>query len=271
MITKSLYKFPAQLVHILCLPAFFMLFALLYSPQALDTLLHTAENAYSFNVFSFHLSICTAIIIVQLCITRVLILYLFRTRISLNIAGYVAWCLAEIVAMSAFIALYISLMSPGESDWFQFLGTSLKCMLETMAFPYIIIALSYWLSDALNRDFTDEGKRLKFYDNRHLLKFITAASSILCIEAHENYIIIHYVENGAVKSYEVRNSMKNIESMCEQAGFVRAHRSFIVNPSHVTVIRKDRGGFYFAELDSASEREIPVSKKYYEKVASSLL
>lgn len=271
MITKSLLRFPAQVVHALCMPAFFMLFALLYNPQGLDALLHTAEGAYGFNAFSFNLSICIAIIAVLLCLTRMLGMYLLRSRIELSIAQYVAWCLAEVVAMAAFVALFLTLMNPGKESYFLFLGKCLQCLLETMAFPYVIIALAYWLHDAKNPDISEDGRRIKFYDSRHLLKFATTAESILYIQASENYIVIHYVENGIARKFELRNSMKNMEQTCENAGFVRAHRSYLVNPSHITVIRKDRGGFYFAELDSGSEREIPVSKKYYENVASSLL
>lgn len=270
MLTRSILRFPAQVVHVLCLPAFFMLFALLYSPQALDTLLHTAEGAYSFNVFSFNLPICTAIIAATLCITRMLALFFLRRRISMSIAGYVAWCIAEAVIIAAFVALFLTLMNPGDESYFSFLGRCVRCILESLAIPYIIIALAYWLHDAKHPDIADEGHRIKFYDNRHLLKFATTADSIVYIQASENYSIINYLENGNSKQFEIRNSMKNMEETCEKAGFIRAHRSYIVNPRHITVIRKDRGGFYFAELDGGSEREIPVSKKCYEKVASSL-
>lgn len=271
MITRSLLKFTAQIVHVLCLPAFFMLFALLYCPQALDSLLHTADGAYNLNVFSFNLSICTAIIVVLLCLTRMLLMYLLRGHINISVAGYVAWCLAEVVAMAAFMALFLTLMNPGKESYFLFLGRSLQCMLETMIFPYVIIALAYWLHDASNRDSSSEEHRIRFYDNRHLLKFATSAASILYLEASENYIIIHYLENGTAKKFELRNSMKSMEETCEKYGFVRAQRSYIVNPSHITSIRKDSRGYYFAELDNGPERAIPVSKKCYEKVADALL
>lgn len=270
MITKSILRFSAQVVHALCIPAFFMLFALLYCPQALDSLLHTADGVYGFNAFSFNLPICTAIIVVVLCLTRMLALYLLRGHLSLNIGGYVAWCLAEVVIMAAFIALFLTLMNPGDESYFLYLGRTLSCMLETMCFPYVIIALSYWLYDARNPVEQMEGRKIKFYDNRHLLKFATAAENILYIQANENYIVIHYLENDNVKKFELRNSMKSMEETCEKAGFVRAHRSYIINPRHINVIRKDHGGFYFAELDNGPEREIPVSKKCYEKVVSSL-
>ncbi|MCQ2178969.1 MAG: LytTR family transcriptional regulator [Bacteroidales bacterium] len=270
MITKSLLRFPAQLVHVLCMPAFFMLFALLYKPQGLEALLHTAEGAYRFNVFSFNLSICIAIITVLLCLTRMIAMYLLRSHMEMSIARYVAWCLAEVVAMAAFVALFLTLMNPGEESYFHFLGDSVQCLLEAMAFPYIILALAYWLHDAKDPDISEDNHRIRFYDSRHLLKFATTADSILYIQASENYIVIHYLENGTARKFELRNSMKNMEQTCENAGFVRAHRSYLVNPRHITVIRKDRGGFYFAELDSGSEREIPVSKKCYEKVAQAL-
>lgn len=269
MISKSLLRLPTQVVHVLAIPAFFMLFGLLYRPEALDSLLHTADGAYNLNAFSFNISICTAIAAVTLCLTR-LAMYLLRGRLEFTVASYVAWCIGEAVAISAFVALFLTLMNPGKESYFLFLGRSLQCMMETLALPYVILTLSYWLHDALHPEVEGEGRRIKFYDNRHLLKFATSADSILYIQASENYIIIHYMENGTSKQFELRNSMKNMEETCEKAGFVRAHRSYLINPSHITVIRKDRGGFYFAELDGGPEREIPVSKKCYEKVASSL-
>ena len=168
------------------------------------------------------------------------------------------------------MALYLTLMSKGGYGFFQMLGMCLPALVSILVYPYIILTLYYCLKQALNAPSPDESTRLKFYDSRHQLKFITSAASVLYIEAAENYIILHYGENGVEKKYQIRNSMKNIEPLCASAGFVRTHRSFIVNPSHVKLIRKDPGGFYFAELGTSREGGIPVSKKYYDALAAVL-
>ena len=93
---------------------------------------------------------------------------------------------------------------------------------------------------------------------------------MLYIEANENYIIVHYQENGIEKRFQIRNSMKNIEPLCERAGFVRTHRSYIVNPAHIRMVRKDVNGLYFADLGTENSDGIPVSKKYYDNVTAAL-
>ena len=63
--------------------------------------------------------------------------------------------------------------------------------------------------------------------------------------------------------------MKAIDELCQDHGLLRCHRSFYVNPVHVKVLRKDREGVIFAELD-ADTRHIPVTKRYYDRLAELL-
>mgnify|MGYP003305537612 FL=1 len=51
------------------------------------------------------------------------------------------------------------------------------------------------------------------------------------------------------------------------AGLVRCHRSFYINPVHVKVLRRDKDGIMYAELDADDVRHIPVSKTYYERIS----
>jgi DNA-binding LytR/AlgR family response regulator len=51
---------------------------------------------------------------------------------------------------------------------------------------------------------------------------------------------------------------------------MRCHRSFYINPAHVKVLRKDRDGIMYAELDADDVRHIPVSKKYYDHLSDML-
>jgi DNA-binding LytR/AlgR family response regulator len=64
--------------------------------------------------------------------------------------------------------------------------------------------------------------------------------------------------------------MKSIEPLCEQAGFARTHRCFIVNPMHIKSIRKDTGGVNFADLGCERSEGIPISKKYYDNITALL-
>ena len=81
---------------------------------------------------------------------------------------------------------------------------------------------------------------------------------------------IYYVENGRVKDYSLRSSMKAIDELCQDNGLVRCHRSFYINPAHVKVLRKDKDGIMYAELDVDDVRHIPVSKTYYGRLSDML-
>ena len=111
---------------------------------------------------------------------------------------------------------------------------------------------------------------MRFYDNRHNLKFVANPESLLYIAAEENYINIFYMENRKEKCYVLRNSMKSVEEICLENGMIRCHRSFYINPRHVDVLRKDKDGIMYAELDMKESRHVPVSKSYYKTLSDAL-
>ena len=74
---------------------------------------------------------------------------------------------------------------------------------------------------------------------------------------------INYIENDRVKEFVLRSSMKALDEICQDNGLVRCHRSFYINPARIKVLRKDKDGIMYAELDADDVRTIPVSKTYY--------
>ena len=265
----KLLEFFPNFLYVLAIPAFFLLSVLLYEPRLLCELMHTGEAEGTLDaLYSFNIAIVTAILFVGMTLIR-LPMWLLRRKIDLTLGWYAVWCVFEIVVLSAFIALYLTLMSK-EGGYFLYLGRSLSALFSILVYPYLILTLLYLSHDTADEQSFDDSVRMKFYDNRHQLKFITSASSILCVEANENYIIIHYLENGDAKSYQLRNTLKSVEPLCAKAGFVRTHRGYIVNPAHVKQVRKEPGGFYYADLESGLQAGIPVSKKYYDSLVSTL-
>ena len=263
---KSLTHFMPIYLYALIMPFFFLISCLLYEPSHICELMRTGGEEY----FSFNISIVAAIILVVMSLSRV-VLFLLRKSMNMTLGWFGMWCVLETVLTAAFVALYLVLFGHGEQGgFFLYLGHCTTTLGSIFIYPYVILTLAYSYHDAKIGTPIEAGDRLKFYDSRHQLKFITSAGSVLFLEASENYIIIHYEENGIEKKYQIRNAMKNVEPLCEKAGFVRAHRSFILNPAHVKLIRKDPRGFYFADLDLGSGDGIPVSRKYYDAVTSAL-
>ena len=110
---------------------------------------------------------------------------------------------------------------------------------------------------------------MRFYDNQHNLKLVLMPSSIIYISAEENYVNIFYKENDRVRDYSLRSSMKALDELCQENGLVRCHRSFYINPAQVKVLRKDKDGIMYAEMN-ADVRHIPVSKTYYGQLSEML-
>lgn len=266
---KALSSFPPNLAYVFALPAFFLLSVLLYEPSHLVDLMHAGEGAAG-SLYYFNLSIVTAIILVVMVLSRVLF-FLLRKHLDMTLGWFSMWCVLETVIISAFVALYLSLMDKGGDGFFLFLGRSLSTLGSIFIYPYVILTLAFALSQAKNAALAEPETRLKFYDSRHQLKFITSAESLLYVEASENYVIIHFNENGAEKKYQLRNTLKSVEPLCEKAGFVRTHRGYIVNPRHVRLIRKEPGGTFFADIGSDRPQGIPVSKRYYDNLTAALL
>ena len=256
-------RFVPQLLHIIVLPIFFFIFILIYKP--LDTVEYLGNDW-----FAVHLTIISCIILLCVAVCRLLFYYL---PIRLNLAIYIFWCLLEIIFYSLFVALYLWLALHRSSPYFEVVASSFEYIFLTSVIPYSVLTLSlrlYEYDKKLENPEEANLQRMRFYDFRHNLKFVVNPESLLYIAAEENYINIFYIENRKEKMYTLRNSMKSVEELCLDNGMVRCHRSFYINPRHVEVLRKDKEGVMYAELDIKESRHVPVSKSYYKTLSDKL-
>lgn len=267
---RSINSIGSLTVHVFAITGFLLLCILLYEPRLLCLLLRTGEGVSRIsNVYPFNIAIVCAIALGSMLVCR-LVFFLVRKYLTFTLPYYALWCVGEVLFMSAFVALYLVLFGRHQENYFYYLATTFRSLIGMLVYPYIIIAQVYYAHDLPKQFLVEDDMRLKFYDSRHLLKLTTNASSILYIQANENYLDIYYLENERMKKYELRNSMKSIEELCQKAGFVRTHRSFIVNPSFVKLVAKGEEGRYYAKLSVQDSPEIPVTKKNYDSLLSLL-
>ncbi len=255
-------RFVPQLLHMILLPAFFFAFMLIYHPF----------NSVEFlggEWFGVHLTISACIILLCMIIMRLLYYYL---PLRLNYSLYISWCFSEVIFSSFLVALYIYLVRLKPMPYFETFAISFQYLSTSLIFPYVMLALSMRLHELINKaEQTSSGNnRMRFYDERHNLKLVLTEESVLYITAEENYVDIYYTENGKQRNYVLRSSMKALDELCQDHGMVRCHRSFYVNPKHVTVLRKEKEGIVYAELDSNDAMRIPVTKRYYDRLSEML-
>lgn len=255
-VSKIFRQFIPQLLHMIVLPVFFFAFMLIYHPFGEDNFL---GNEF----FGVHTTIIACIILVSIVITRLLYYFL---PMNLNYTLYAFWCLGEVIFIAFFAALYIWLVRHHHMPYLEVFLIAFKDTSFILAFPYVLLALSMRISEYNRRASEPENDgthRMRFYDEKHNLKLVLMAETILYIGAEENYVNIFYLENDKVRKYVLRSSMKAIDELCQDNGLMRCHRSFYINPSHIKVLRKEKEGVVYAELDAADVRHIPVTKKYY--------
>ena len=266
LMPEIFFKFGNHILHFAGIPVFFILFVILYRPFSLVETLELRSGGFIFNVM-----IISAILFVTLLFTR-LLMWGQRSAAIFSRRVYLVWCAGEVLLSSLFISLYLCLMSGGLYSYIDLLPVALGELASIVVFPYIMFTLLLE-SDILARYSSEkepQEKRIKFYDERHNLKLVTDPSALLYICSRENYCEIYYMESGRIRSFMLRATMKGIEPLCSKHGIKRCHRSYFVNTMRINVLRKDRDGFIFAELDQSGVENIPVSQRYYEDISASL-
>jgi len=262
---KIFYKFSQQLLHTLAIPSFVFLFLILYKPFNLYNALELKNGGFAFNV-----TMISVILLLTLFISR-LVLWGLRNVVNFRRSIYVLWCSGEILIATLFISMYLALISGGEMKYIDLVPIVMVESIAVEFFPYVIISLM--LETDIVAKYAENEKdnpKLRFYDEKHNLKFVIEEGSILYIESEENYCNIYYVEGQKVKKFMLRNTMKNLESLCESHGVLRCHRSYFVNARRIKTLRKEREGVNLAELDFPDIPGIPVTPKYYDAISAML-
>ena len=254
-------KLSSQLLYILGMPIFFLCFVMLYQPNATTHLLDMGKDMLNFNT-----TIIMCILLGVMIISRSLILVL-NHQIRLNWWRFLVWELAELIAMSMFMGLYLTLMYKGEFHYFPIVGKCLYTLLTICIYPYVIFNIALAFAGQKEEGTTYDDTLMRFVDNTQRIKLMIASSAVQYIKAEENYVHICYIEGERLKEYPLRASMKSLEVLMHKHGLIRCQRSYYINPQHIKVLRRDKEGMITAELNNPHLKPIPVSPRYYDELA----
>ena len=251
----------SNLTLILGIPLLWLCFVLLYQPRDMVEMLNMDAGKLNFNS-----TIIMCILLGVMIISRGLLMVIHRT-LRLTWWKFVVWEMSELLLMSLFTALYITLMYQGEYSYFYIVGQSLYALLIITIYPYVIFDVSFAYVSKLEENTIYDDSLMRFVDSAQKLKLMIASSAVLYIEADENYVHIRYMEGDKQKDYPLRSSMKSLEELMQKHGMIRCQRSYYINPQHVKVLRRDKEGLITAELDVPNQKSIPVSPRYYDSLA----
>lgn len=176
------------------------------------------------------------------------------------------------------IPLSILYSIPANSFWIEFrqtlaivvplallwylLGISLMALWDNYYNKEATVAHQKDLKQAIQVD------RINIKDGNGQLRLSLRPEDLIYFESADNYVIVFFRKNQRISREVVRNSLKNIENDLSAHNCVRCHRSFIVNITNVTSIKK-KGRSYIIEMEGI-DTPIPISRGYV-KVISDLL
>jgi len=266
-IARTFYKMPVTVMFFITVPLFYFLFVLAYKPFDMEVFLATGQGHYSLNL------IVSTLIVLGVMVFSRMLLFLLRSVLDLNWALYVLWCFGEAIVAGLFLSIPMGI-GWAERPYFTVMSLCIVYLAGIMVFPLSLLSMAVQLH-VLNKradlaPAVDEKTLIRFYDEQKRLKLVVASDAVLYIEAEENYVHIVHMDNGKVKDFELRSSMRALEEVLQRHGLIRCHRSFFVNAAHVDLLKKDANGYALAQLDQEKVKNIPVSKKYYDSIVSLL-
>lgn len=110
-------------------------------------------------------------------------------------------------------------------------------------------------------------KIVNFFDEKDELQLSLRLDHIYFIESSENYVNIYYRNKENTERYTLRSSLKKQQEKLEKYGFIRCHRSYLVNFDNILLLRKDKDGPYL-DFGVTNLPQIPVSKTYLDSVTA---
>ena len=203
------------------------------------------------------------------------VMYKVARIVDFTYAGYILWCVSEVVLICAF---YTFVTADMVKDGAVVIDISLLI-------PYILSGMYFTIVDKDRtirlmtfHDMVRDGgaparpdDKITLFDNSGALKLSVRASDLFYIESDDNYIKVWYADSkGEMKAYMLRCRLKTVEQSFKGTSLVRCHRQYIVNLDKVKILRKEKD-VYYMDLDNEAAVPLPVSRTYSEDVVSRFL
>lgn len=251
---------------------FALAFINIYAPFGVEKWYHPSNNIELF--FYSSLVILTGMLVIV--ISRIL-MYQVSKKMELNYFQYSVWIFGEIVSMAAVYSIFAKYVLDDPREFADIIKITVKNTILILLFPYIVLWLymAYKEKTQQLERYAQSGTQIPqpdimvpFHDEKGKLKLSVVNNDILYIEASDNYVSVYYLLNNKISKYMIRNTLKNVEIKLKKLGYLRCHRSYLVNFSKVKVLKREKEGLFLV-LNVESELILPVSKTYVGQIIES--
>jgi hypothetical protein len=252
---------------ILFTAAFALVFINVYAPFGVDVWFNVTR--WTLLLYSSIITLTGVLVVV---VSRI-IMYHTRHRFKVRLWQYLVWVMAEVFFMGLFYTLYQKLILDDPRFFPDLLVVSVQNTALVLLLPYSVLWLYFsWVENKKKLELIRTGQSqehqkgmVHFNDERGTLRLSLKAEHLLYLEAADNYVYIHYLDNGRPERQLLRNNLKKLSDELANSSLVRCHRSFMVNSEMVKLIRRGKDGLLL-ELDLPEMLTLPVSKTFLDNV-----
>jgi hypothetical protein len=255
----------SNIVRLILFTAFFaLIFINVYAPFGVDVWFHTTR--WQLLLYSSVITLTGVLVVV---ISRIIMYHTRRVKL-LRLWQYLIWVLAEVFFMGLFYTLYQKLILHDLRFFPDLLTLSVQNTALVLLLPYSVLWLYFSWEDKKTRleKIREEGipaepvkGMIHFCDERGGLRFSLKAENLLYLEAADNYVYIHYLDNGKLNRHLLRSNLKRLGEELHSSALVRCHRSYMVNSDKVSLIRREKEGLRI-EMEGLPDLSLPVSPTY---------
>ena len=193
---------------------------------------------------------------------------LFNVRMATRI-GFFAWLLVDFFFISLAIhtvdILLLDLPFFSLSEYLE----NLKHTLLVLMLPYFVGILILYVQEQLQvvEELTLKANKpantdsVTIIDENDKVAVSMPVRNILYFKSEDNYVLLYYKHESELKKELIRTNLKKLEQELNQPGFVRIHRSYMINSQNLlSAVKTSRG--YKVKMDNDPQHHLPVSATY---------
>jgi hypothetical protein len=178
-----------------------------------------------------------------------------RWKLLLHIPAALAFCFAH-VALFDLLRLMVYLVVGNRYEIGPFLPQLLFEMRKDL-FGYVLVIGLFSLIDHLLRQPGETVPQPSTFDIRDGAKLTRVKlDEILAVSSAGNYVEFLLADG---RSLLMRAPLRSVENELSPQGFVRTHRSWLVNGNKVTTLKPDGSGDYTVQL---GQKSVPLSRRF---------
>jgi hypothetical protein len=187
------------------------------------------------------------------------------TRVS-----FLGWLFVEFFVISvAMHSVNIYLLDLPFINFPEYLVT-LKYTLLALVLPYFLAILLLFVQEQLivveeltikiNKSAITESVAISDENGKVVVRM--PVRNMLYFKSEDNYVLLYYKSDNAVKKELIRNNLKKLEQDLNLPNFIRIHRSYMINVQNLTSVMRTSHG-YQIKLEGGSDQVLSVSATYH--------